>query len=93
MTAMRRPESSTAGGGRRRWLPRCIVALLAASVPWYFPAGAGAATLAGVPLWCVVSFACYAAIAALVAAYLPDIWDDGAIASSNDAPPAEDGGR
>jgi len=61
---------------RSRGLGAAIVLLLALSVPWYFPDGDGGPFVAGVPLWCVVSFACYCAIAAIVALWLPDLWDE-----------------
>jgi len=54
-----------------------VCLLLALSVPWYFPAGAGAPFVFGFPLWAFVSLTCYAAIAALVAWRLPRIWGRG----------------
>lgn len=71
---------ATADADRRRTRRRTavsIVALLVLSVPWYFPAGDGGPFIGGAPLWFLVSFACYTAIAAIVAVRLPAIWDDG----------------
>ncbi len=66
------------GQGERpsRRLTWAIVGLLVLSVPWYFPAGDGRPFVFGVPLWCVVSFACYSAIAAIVVIAIPRLWDD-----------------
>ena len=60
-----------------RPLAWAILFLLALSIPWYHPAGSGAPFVWGIPLWGVVSFACYAAIAAIVAAAIPRLWDEG----------------
>lgn len=62
------------GRGRLGWI---IVVLLVLSVPWYFPAGDGRPFVFGVPLWCLVSFACCTAIAAIVASRMSALWDDG----------------
>lgn len=71
------PADAPRRGGSARYLAWTIVGLLALSVPWYFPGGDGGPYLAGAPLWSVVSFACYAAIAAIVALLLPHLWDEG----------------
>lgn len=68
--------SRTADAGPSRALGWTIVVLLCLSVPWYFPAGDGRPFVFGVPLWCVVSFACYVAIASIVALRLPRLWDE-----------------
>jgi hypothetical protein len=56
-------------------------------VPWYFPAGDGRPFIYGVPLWCVVSLACYAAIAAIVAVLIPRLWDEGVAENTADPEP------
>ncbi len=60
-----------------RFEVRLILVLLVLSVPWYFPAGDGGPFIGGMPLWFLVSFACYSAIAGIVALRLPRFWDDG----------------
>ena len=69
------PKSSGTGGPSRA-LTAVIVALLVLSIPWYFPAGDGGPFILGVPLWCVVAFGCYCAIAAIVATLMPALWDE-----------------
>ena len=70
----RTDEQSRPGTSRR--LASLIVVLLVLSVPWYFPAGDGRPFVFSVPLWCFVSLGCYVAIAAIVAARLPRLWDE-----------------
>ena len=61
-----------------------IVSLLCLSVPWYFPAGDGRPFVLGLPLWFIVSFSSYVAIAAIVVVTMPLIWDDGESSTDGD---------
>lgn len=67
--------------GRRRWLRRALLLLVAvlyvASIPWYRETGAAPAIWLGLPDWVTVALACYvvAAVANACAWLLTDIED------------------
>lgn len=70
-----------AAPARRRWLRRCVLALIGLlyviSVPWYRAAGSHVKIVAGLPDWVAVALACYVAVAILngVAWLLTEVGD------------------
>lgn len=60
------------------WSPRPVgilyLLLFILSVPWYLPAGYGERLVAGFPVWCLISIACYVAAALLTVVSIDDVW-------------------
>lgn len=78
----------------RFWTPSRVgaayVLLFVLSIPWYLPSGYGEGLVAGFPLWCLLSLACYIAAAALTVVTIDIVWASEA-AQAKDVHPIDAG--